>query len=62
MIINASQQVMNSTQEILDIHIEFDPSNEQEEGLAAIIAALCDSFQRLNALEKTVDLYEKATK
>lgn len=60
MIINANQQVISSTQETLDIHIEFDPSNEHEEGLAAIIATLCSTFQRLNALEKAVDLYEKA--
>lgn len=39
-----------SNKETLDIHLEWDPSNESEEGLVALVATLADLVKQFNRL------------
>ena len=51
--IESEQKLISATEEHLDIHITFNPANEEEERLAAMIAvtvALVKDYHRLNTL------------
>lgn len=54
-IIDITPEVVSSTLEKVDIHIEFDPSKDEEEGLASLIATLVDlvaKYDHMNNLVK----------
>lgn len=40
--IEIKSKIMSTSLEIVDIHIEFDPMNDREEGLAAVAVTITD--------------------
>ena len=56
--ITANRNLETASKEILDIKIEFDPSNENEEGYAALIATLIDTVKRVVVLESALIDFE----
>lgn len=49
--LESKREIVSSDKETLEIKIEWNPNNEQEEGLVALVATLSDlvkQFHRLN--------------
>jgi hypothetical protein len=48
-------QVVSSKEEILDVHIEWDPSNNKDESKAALIGTFLDMVKKLYVYEKALE-------
>lgn len=55
MIIEFKSQIVSPTEELLDVHLSWDPSKNDEESKAAIIATFLDMVRKLNIFEKALD-------
>lgn len=55
--VEITSKIESLEKEVLDIHIEFNPSDEKEEGLAAIVATVADLVHRH---KKATDLLNAA--
>lgn len=53
--IDFQQNQVSTTEEILDIHLEWNPSNNDEEARAAIIATFLDMIKKLNRYEEALN-------
>lgn len=69
MILDIQNEVVSSTLEKVDIHFEFDPSNEEEEGLASIVGSIVDlvgkythAIKIINETEETPVLEQSGPK
>jgi hypothetical protein len=53
--LTANRNIVSPTKEVLDIHLEWDPSNEEQDGLAALVATLVDLVTKYYNLNTLVD-------
>jgi hypothetical protein len=49
---DVERKIVNSKSEILNIRVEFDPSNIDEEGIAAIVATVADMAVQYSDLKE----------
>lgn len=57
--ITSNQKIETPYREVLDIHIEFDPSNSIEEGYAALVGTLVDLINRNKLLAEALNRAEE---
>lgn len=53
--VELNQMLNTPTEEILEIKIIFNPKNDEEEGLAAVVATITDLVKNYNRLNTLVD-------
>ena len=53
--IDFKSQIVSSKEEILDVHIEWDPSINDDESKAALIATFLDMVKKLYVYEKALE-------
>lgn len=53
--IEFKQTVVSTKEEILDIHLEWDPSDNNQEARAAIVATFLDMVKKLNKYEEALN-------
>ena len=47
MIIDINNHIVSTTEEVVDIHISFSPSDDEESRFAALIVTIADTVKRL---------------
>lgn len=53
--VESDRQLKSSTEETLNISITWDPSDENADGYAALIATMCDLVRKINVLEAAIE-------
>lgn len=57
--ITSDQKIESPSKEVLDIHIEFDPSNPTEEGYVALVGTLVDLINRNKVMADALNRLEQ---
>lgn len=53
--VDVNSVVESSTKEKVTITIEFNPSDSQQEGMTAMIVAVCDTVRQVVMLQEVID-------